>query len=88
MRKNADPIEDVDLLRQSLYRVTEKNAEGLSGPQVVRILKEISEEMYSAHIDEALRKTEGKIQEWDNIASAWDLTWLTLFTHRLAKVKR
>jgi hypothetical protein len=41
--------------------------------------------MYSAGIDEALRSAEAKIQNWDNIASAWDLTWLTLFAYFLKK---
>ena len=72
------------MLRYTLYQVLEKNAEKLTGPQVIRALKAISEEMYAAGIDSALRKTEGKIHNWDNIASAWDLTWMTLFTARLA----
>lgn len=83
-----DPIADVDILRASLYEVVEKNARGLTGPQVVRCLKEASEEMYAAGIDEALRMTESRIEQWDHIASAWDLTWMTLFAHALSKIRR
>lgn len=80
--------QDIDLLRAELYKVTEANAVGLSGVRVVQCLKTISEEMYAAGIDEALRKTEGQIKNWDNIASAWDLTWLTLFAYKLHQIKK
>lgn len=78
-----DPTADVNLLRYSLYKVVENNAKPLTGAQVIRALKGISEEMYDAGVDDALRWTEREMQSWDNIASAWDLTWLTLLAVRL-----
>lgn len=83
-----DSVDDVNELRYSLYKVVARNAARLSGEKVVRVLKAISEEMYAAGIDEALRMTEGRIQHWDNIASAWDLTWLTLFAVRLYEARK
>lgn len=79
---------DVGILRDALYTVVEKNAAGLEPDQVVRILKSMSEDMYAVGIDNALRNAESRIKIWDNIASAWDLTWLTLFAYRLARAKR
>lgn len=75
--------DDINTLRDALYRVVERNSKGLSGAKVVRILKSISQEMYGAGIDESLREAEARIIHWDNIASAWDLTWLTLFAYKL-----
>lgn len=82
-----DPIADVDELRHGLYQVVKRNAEGLPGPVVVEVLKSISEDMYAAGVDEALRMTEREISNWDNIASAWDLTWLTLFALKLKRAQ-
>jgi hypothetical protein len=78
-------IEDIAILRESLYEVVSANARSLDPAEVIDVLKSISEEMYSAGIDEALRSAEARIQNWDNIASAWDLTWLTLFAYFLKK---
>lgn len=78
-----DPLEDISILRSALYDVAIENAEDLSGQDVLRILKTVSEDMFEAGIDEALRHTEKKIDKWENIADAWDLTWLTLFTLKL-----
>lgn len=90
LKKNMDhydPISDVDTLRSCLYSEMMNRAKGLSGPQVLKALKEISEEMYASGLDAALHKAEVDIKEWDNIASAWDLTWLTLLATRLHKMK-
>lgn len=83
-----DPIQDVDILRSCLYSEMMKRAETLSGPQVLKALKEISEEMYASGLDEALHKAEADIKQWNNIASAWDLTWLTLLAVRLNRLKK
>jgi hypothetical protein len=65
--------------------VVAKNAQPLDSVEVVQVLKSVSEEMYAAGIDEALRSAESRIKDWDHIASAWDLTWLTLFAYSLSK---
>lgn len=84
MTKN--PIDDVNLLRHELFQVAIKNAKGKDGAKVMRCLKEMSEEMYASGIDESLRMTEKQIKNWDNIASAWDLTWLTLLALKLKQL--
>ena len=84
MKKN--PIADVDLLRAELFEIAIRNAKGKDGGKVLQCLKEMSEEMYASGIDESLRMTEKQIDNWDNIASAWDLTWLTLLTYKLKKL--
>lgn len=76
---------DIGALRKQLYAVVEKNAAGKTGPEVVRALKRISEVMYGSGVDEALRKTEQKMKNWDNIADAWDLTWLTVLAIELKR---
>jgi hypothetical protein len=78
-------IDDIAALRDCLYEVVAKNAQPLDSVEVVQVLKSISEEMYAAGIDEALRSAESRIKDWDHIASAWDLTWLTLFAYSLSK---
>jgi len=78
-------IDDIAALRDCLYEVVAKNAQPLDSVEVVQVLKSISDEMYAAGIDEALRSAESRIKDWDHIASAWDLTWLTLFAYSLSK---
>ena len=78
---------DIGKLRSAMYRVVERNAKGLDGPTVVRALKKISEDMFEAGIDEACREAESKITDWNNIADAWDLTYLTLFAVELKRLK-
>lgn len=82
-----DPLNDVGILRETLYDVVKKNAKGLSSDEVIDCLKEISETTYAAGMDEALRAAESRIKKWDNIADAWDLIWLTVYALELAKRK-
>lgn len=80
-------INDISILRASLYKVVEANAKGLTGPEVIRVLKTVSEDMFEAGIDEALRNAEKDISKWENIADAWDLTWLTVLGLKLKEYK-
>lgn len=77
-------LDDISILRASLYKVVRKNVKGLSAEDVVDVLKTVSEEMFEAGIDETLRLAEARIKKWENIADAWDLTWLTMFAYLLS----
>lgn len=92
--ESSDPValggggekeDHVSHLRFAMYKVIEKNAEGLTAVEVIRALKKISEDMYGAHIDEALAAI--PVEGLDAVADAWDLTWLSLLAVELREVQ-
>lgn len=72
---------DVAALRDSIYRTLYAKYGRLSGLEVLKALHDASEDMYAAGIDHGMQKA--KIHDLDNVADAWDLTWLTAFAIRL-----
>ncbi len=80
-----DPLDDIALLHNELYRVAKQLAKKLSGDQVVEALESASRKLYEAGADEALRKAESRIQKWDHIADAWDFVWLSAWILELKK---
>ena len=72
--------------RASLWKALARNAEHLTGVQVVRALREISDDIYHAGIDNAYTTT--KARDPQNLADAWDLTWLTALNVRLLHLQR
>jgi hypothetical protein len=71
----AEARKDVAVFRESLWKTLTRNSEGLSGTEVVKALKVISDDIYHAGIDEAY--VEAPIKDDRNVADAWDLTWVT-----------
>ena len=81
-RKQPAPhLRDLADFRASLWRTLAKNAKDLTGLQVVRALREISDDVYHAGIDGAYVAT--KVRDPRNLADAWDLTWLSALNVRL-----
>ena len=71
----AEARKDVAAFRESLWKTLDRNSEGLSGRDVVKALKVVSDDVYHAGIDEAYTRT--MVKDGRNLADAWDLTWVT-----------
>src|ERR1700730_8592799 len=80
-KKSKIPLRDLADFRASLWKTLAKNAKGLTGLQVVQALREVSDDIYYAGIDSAYTRTE--VDGPQNLADAWDLTWLTALNVRL-----
>jgi hypothetical protein len=78
-RTKAQPAagarKDVAAFRERLWTTLDRNSKGLSGADVVKALKVISDDIYHAGIDKAY--TEAPVKDPRNVADAWDLTWVT-----------
>jgi len=83
---SKNSLADVADFRASLWKALARNAEHLTGVQVVRALREISDDIYHAGIDNAYTTT--KARDPQNLADAWDLTWLTALNVRLLHLQR
>ena len=79
------PPTDIAAFRESLWRTLDRNCQGLSGEEVVQALKVVSDEIYHAGIDDAYVRT--KTRKTQNIADAWDLTWVTALSIRLWRMR-
>ena len=62
------------------------NARELTGSEVIRALHEISDDIYYAGIDQAYVIT--KVRDPQNLADAWDLTWLTALSVNLLHLRQ
>ena len=60
--------------RESIWKTLDRNSQGLSGVEVVKALKIISDDVYHAGIDKAY--TRAPVKDPRNVADAWDLTWV------------
>jgi hypothetical protein len=85
-QKPKTHLQDLADFRASLWKALAVNAESLSGPQVVRALREISDDIYYAGVDKAYVCT--KVRDPQNLADAWDLTWLTALNVNLLHRRR
>ncbi len=83
--QKAAPASDIAAFRESLWQTLDRNAAGLSGPEVVRALKVISDEIYHAGIDEAYVRA--RVEKGQSIADAWDLTWVTALSIHLWRLQ-
>jgi hypothetical protein len=79
-------LQDLADFRASLWKNLAMNAESMTGRQVVKALRDISDDVYHAGIDSAYTTT--KVQDPQNIADAWDLTWLTALNIELLHLQR
>lgn len=73
---------DLQTFRAALYSLAAQKAKHLTGTQVMLLLKEVSEEIYTAGIDQALRNASLNLE---NLADAFDYTWLSLLIVKLNK---
>jgi hypothetical protein len=85
-KKSKSPLRDLADFRSSLWKTLAKNAKHLTGLQVVQALREISDDIYHAGIDAAYTTT--KARDPQNLADAWDLTWLTALNVELLHLQR
>jgi hypothetical protein len=79
-------LQDLADFRASLWKTLAVNAKTLTGPQVVKALRDISDDVYHAGIDGAYTTT--KVHDPRNLADAWDLTWLTALNIQLLHLQR
>ena len=77
---------DLADFRASLWKTLAGNAKTLTGPQIVKALRVISDDVYHAGIDAAYTTT--KARDARNVADAWDLTWLTALNIKLLHLQR
>jgi hypothetical protein len=85
-KKSKSPLRDLADFRASLWKTLAKNAKGLTGLQIVQALREVSDDIYHAGIDSAYTST--KIRDPQNLADAWDLTWLTALNVKLLHLQK
>jgi hypothetical protein len=85
-KKSAGHLRDLAEFRGSLWKTLAKNAKHLTGLQVVQGLREISDDIYHAGIDSAYTTT--KVRDPQNLADAWDLTWLTALNVKLLHLQK
>jgi hypothetical protein len=85
-KKSKIPLRDLADFRASLWKTLARNAKGLSGLQIVQALREVSDDIYYAGIDSAYTTT--KVRDPQNLADAWDLTWLTALNVRLLHLQK
>jgi hypothetical protein len=84
--KSKIPLRDLADFRASLWKTLAKNAKHLTGLQVVQALHEVSDDIYHAGIDSAYTTT--KARDPQNLADAWDLTWLTALNVKLMHLQK
>ena len=77
---------DLADFRASLWKTLAGNAKTLTGPQIVKALRVISDDVYHAGIDAAYTTT--KVRDARNVADAWDLTWLTALNIKLLHLQK
>jgi hypothetical protein len=80
-KQSKSPLQDLADFRASLWKTLAKNAKNLTSLQVVQALREVSDDIYHAGIDSAYTTT--KVRDPQNLADAWDLTWLTALNVKL-----
>jgi hypothetical protein len=85
-KKPKSHLQDLANFRANLWRTLDRNARHLTGLQVVHALRKISDEVYFAGIDSAYTTTKARDQQ--NLADAWDLTWLTALNIELLRLRR
>jgi hypothetical protein len=85
-KKSKAPLRDLASFRGSLWNALAKNAGHLSGSQVVQALRDVSDDIYHAGVDAAYTRT--RVQDPQNLADAWDLTWLTALNIKLLHLER
>jgi hypothetical protein len=76
---------DVADFRASLLRALHRNAEGLTGQQVVMALKAVSDDVYDSGVDEAYVRVKPRRRK--NLADAWDLTWMSVLNVQLRRMQ-
>jgi hypothetical protein len=79
-------LQDLADFRANLWNTLAVNAKTLTGLQVVKALRVISDDVYDAGIDAAYVTT--KVRDARNLADAWDLTWLTALNIKLTQLKK
>jgi hypothetical protein len=79
-------LQDLADFRASLWTTLAENADRLTGLQVVEALRKISDDVYHAGIDRAYVNT--KVRDPQNLADAWDLTWLTALNIELLHTRQ
>jgi hypothetical protein len=85
-KKPKSHLQDLADFRASLWKTLAVNAEHLTGLQVVQALREISDDIYYAGVDNAYVTT--KVRDPQNLADAWDLTWLTALNVNLLHLRQ
>jgi hypothetical protein len=79
-------LQDLSGFRASLWKILAVYAKTLTGLQVVKALRIISDDVYHAGIDAAYATT--KVHDARNLTDAWDLTWLTALNIRLLRLQK
>jgi hypothetical protein len=85
-KKPKSHLRDLAEFRMSLWKTLAVNAEQLTGGEVIKALREISDDIYYAGIDQAYVTT--KVSDPQNLADAWDLTWLTALNVNLLHLRQ
>lgn len=74
-------IDDLQTMRAEFFALCATLAKDIPGDEVIRMLKEISEDVYTAGIDQIF--AEALLKNRDNVADAFDFTWLTALAIKL-----
>ena len=83
-----DPIlEDIQTMRREFYKLNATLADncGITPGALMMLLKEVSEDVYTAGIDKTF--TTARLKDKDNVADAFDFSWLAVLAIRLNNYK-
>lgn len=86
MEKAVVTRDDVKAFVNSLRAEVVSAAEGLNGPDVMRVLFYVTDEMCKAGIDRAWDAT--MMSDREAMDDVFDITWLTLLLYELPKYKK
>lgn len=78
-------LDDIQVMREHIYDHIAGLAKGMDGADVVRLLQTISEDVYEAGIDQVF--ADAKVKNRDNVADAFDFTWLTQLAIKISEFK-
>ena len=82
-KDDGQVINDIQIMRKGFYDLCAKLAmdNGVPVDELMSLLKEVSEDMYTAGLDRVFATA--PLSNHDNVADAFDFTWLAMLAVRL-----
>ena len=87
-RRQKASADLVSPFRDRLWELFRETASGMDGADVVRALKQASEEIWAVGIDETYTRMSPQAQDAEPLGNAFDITWLTVVCIKLKEIKQ
>jgi hypothetical protein len=87
-RRQKASADLVSPFRDRLWELFREMASGMDGADVVRALKQASEEIWAVGIDETYTSMSPQAQDAEPLGNAFDITWLTVVCIKLKEIKQ